>query len=400
MIQKAIAGIDKDDIDSIVTNQVKEGRTIEYKATLPGVKDAEKKEFLADVSSFANAAGGDLLYGVVEKRDEKNEPTGIPERIAGLPGLNADVEIRRLESMIQAGIGPRIAGVHLRTVDGFPDGPVLLIRVPKSYSAPHMVTFQEHSRFYSRNSSGKYPLDVGEIRAAFAASEELPKRIQSFRQERLGRIVAGETPIVLRAGPLVILHLVPLAALGGVNRFDLALAYEKRLHLAPLAGGGPYDRFNLDGLVTYISPENSGSHGYVQLFRNGIIESVEAYMLSAYSSEKRIPHVQLETSLISNLKGYLRMQQLIGLEPPTVLMLSLVGVEGYSIRAGAFNDTKPPIERDSALFPEALLEDLGAEPSAVLHPVFDAVWQAAGWPRCMNYNAQGEWEDSSKKLHV
>ena len=56
MIQKAFAGIDKDDIDSLVTNQVKEGRTIEYKATLPGVKDAEKKEFLADVSSFANAA--------------------------------------------------------------------------------------------------------------------------------------------------------------------------------------------------------------------------------------------------------------------------------------------------------------------------------------------------------
>lgn len=30
----------------------------------PGTTDDEKKEFLADATSFANAAGGDLIYGV------------------------------------------------------------------------------------------------------------------------------------------------------------------------------------------------------------------------------------------------------------------------------------------------------------------------------------------------
>src|SRR5207253_9516967 len=124
--------------------------------------------------------------------------------VPGLPGINVDVEIRRLDSMIQAGIGPRIASVRIRHVDGFADGPVLLIRIPKSYAAPHMVTFQEHSRFYSRNNGGKYALDVGELRSAFALSESLPERIRRFRDERLVRIVAGETPLPLRDGPKVV----------------------------------------------------------------------------------------------------------------------------------------------------------------------------------------------------
>ncbi len=48
---------------------------------------------------------------------------------------------------------------------------MLVIRIPRSYGAPHMVTFQNTSRFYTRNSAGKHQLDVSEIRSAFALSE-------------------------------------------------------------------------------------------------------------------------------------------------------------------------------------------------------------------------------------
>ena len=212
MIHKAIDAIDKSDIESLVLDSVAEGRAIEYKQSLPGGKDSEKKEFLADVSSFANASGGDLLYGVEEQRDSDGKPTGLPVSVHGLAIANTDSEIRRLENIIRDGIRPRIPGVHLRTVDGFPSGSVLIIRVQKSYNAPHMVTYQEHSRFYSRNSKGKYPLDVGEIRSAFALSEELPQRIRQFRNERLAPIVADETPVPLIPGPKFVLNILPVTA--------------------------------------------------------------------------------------------------------------------------------------------------------------------------------------------
>ena len=50
MIHKSFDLIERVDIDSLVTNQVKEGRTIEDKQCLPGNADKDKKEFLADAS--------------------------------------------------------------------------------------------------------------------------------------------------------------------------------------------------------------------------------------------------------------------------------------------------------------------------------------------------------------
>lgn len=58
------------------SNAVSEGRTIDYKRELPGNSDGDKKEFLADVSSFANTSGGDLILGV-------DENAGVPIQITG-----------------------------------------------------------------------------------------------------------------------------------------------------------------------------------------------------------------------------------------------------------------------------------------------------------------------------
>ena len=39
----------------------------------------------------------------------------------------------------------------------------IIVRVPNSLNRPHMVVFKQWSRFYSRNSAGKYQLDVHEL---------------------------------------------------------------------------------------------------------------------------------------------------------------------------------------------------------------------------------------------
>jgi hypothetical protein len=399
MIPKPFDQIGKADIDSLIDNAVEEERTIEYKQALPSKSDAERKEFLADVSSFANASGGDLVYGIEEQRDSDGKPTGIPDGAPGVTVANADVEILRLDSLIRDGISPRIAGIHLRTVDGFPNGSVLLIRIQKSYAAPHMVTFQGHSRFYSRTSRGKYALDVGEIRAAFALSESLPEKVRRFRDERLARIVADETPVAQRPGPKVVLHLLPITALSVSVHYDLTSFEHRQYALPPLAGGGPSFRYNLDGVVTYIPALGGpGSDGYVQLFRNGTLESVESYMLPASANEMMIPHAWFEPRVISCLKDYLKAQQDLGVEPPVVLMLSLIGVKGYGIHSGLFKDTRPTIDRDTVILPDVLVESFSNEPEDILRPVFDGIWQAAGWPCCRNYNAEGRWEDRSSKF--
>lgn len=61
MISKGIEQITEEDLQNLIGNSVSERKTIEYKQTLPGNSDSDKKEFLADVSSFANASSGDLI---------------------------------------------------------------------------------------------------------------------------------------------------------------------------------------------------------------------------------------------------------------------------------------------------------------------------------------------------
>ena len=59
VLNKPLEAIEENDLQALVDNQVAERKTIEYKESLPGNADGDKKEFLADVSSFANASGGD-----------------------------------------------------------------------------------------------------------------------------------------------------------------------------------------------------------------------------------------------------------------------------------------------------------------------------------------------------
>lgn len=106
MIQKQIDAISKSDINELIANSVNESKTLEYKQELPGNSDKDKKELLADVSSFANASGGDILYGVVAQVDEDGKTTGAPERVAPITGTTADEAKLRLEEIVRNGIAP------------------------------------------------------------------------------------------------------------------------------------------------------------------------------------------------------------------------------------------------------------------------------------------------------
>jgi len=221
VIVKAIEQLEKADIEALISQEVSEGRTIEYKEALPGSADSDRKEFLADVASFANAAGGHLIYGMRERRVAE-KTSGVAEAALGLARINLDQEVPRLQDMIRTGIEPTIVGVQVREFPGFPEGPIIVLQIPKSWAAPHMVTYKGHDRFYTRDARGKHPLDVHEIRAAFALSESLPERIRRFRADRIPQIVAGETPLPVPRSPKIVLHLLPIAALDPSTRLDVA----------------------------------------------------------------------------------------------------------------------------------------------------------------------------------
>ena len=81
---------------SLISNRVSEGRDIECKRDAPQRSDSAKREFLADVSSFANANGGLLIYGV-------SEQGGAPTEIAGLDVTDLDEQKLWMEDILRDG---------------------------------------------------------------------------------------------------------------------------------------------------------------------------------------------------------------------------------------------------------------------------------------------------------
>ena len=79
MLPASADAISANDIVSLVANQTPERKTLEFKEKLPEGTDKAKKEFLADVCSFANAEGGYIVYGIRERRAADGQPTGIAE---------------------------------------------------------------------------------------------------------------------------------------------------------------------------------------------------------------------------------------------------------------------------------------------------------------------------------
>ena len=97
----------------------------------------QKQEFLNDVSSFANANGGLLFYGIRESKDD----AGVPLEVCGLKGENPGKRINDMETIIRTGLEPRLLGVTIWPVSlpSHEDQVVLILSIPKSFAAPHMV---------------------------------------------------------------------------------------------------------------------------------------------------------------------------------------------------------------------------------------------------------------------
>lgn len=90
MIPKPLKALGKADIDNLVLAKTPERQTLDYKVQLPGGSEEDKREFLGDVTSFANMAGGDLLFGISDERDATGKSTGRPRRAALTSDIGAE----------------------------------------------------------------------------------------------------------------------------------------------------------------------------------------------------------------------------------------------------------------------------------------------------------------------
>jgi hypothetical protein len=392
---KPLDEITEADLQRLVEDNVEENRQLEYKRELPGTGTEEKKEFVRDVVSFANSAGGHIIFGIAASN-------GMPTAFAPISVAEIDDAKVRLESIIRTSIEPTIQGLKIDSVK-LGSGRALVIEIPRGLFGLHMI--KNRRAFIARTSAGKSDLDVNEIRAAFVGAEAAVRRLSEFRADRTANILNGNALWPLCSSRVGVIHLLPLASFASRYNCEIdKIPQEVMPILYPMNRSRPstyVPRFTFDGYSNQMGSDGSDGCpllGYSHVFRNGAIENVNAGFLDFACPTDPAGDVDpaqlywLETLIMDCAERMLQIMELLEVPGPYYLLVALLNVKGVRVtpaRRSHFLSEARTIERENLILPEVLLENADVSIENEMRTSFDMIWNACGWPRSFSYDEHG-----------
>lgn len=327
MIERPFDAITLNDIKDFVTYARSEGATLDFKEAFPAANDKGVRDFLADVTAFANTDGGDIIIGV---REDKN---GVAADIVGIDRSGLDEALRRVEDQLRACVDPRVSNFQMCEIACDDGRVVLVIRVAASMIAPHRVTFKGGSRFFRRANRGNYEMSTTELRQAFAASTDLPARIRDLHHKAVSTSKGENMPFCIRPGPAAILTVAPVSVLRNVR--DIAVTREEAV-LPPRHTGSGGMRVGLNGTIVHspIDTENGSVRSWSINHRLGYVDFAWSIGEAGNDGRKFV----WPDALVPELKGIVpftisRLRK-YEIEGPWIAMLTLTGVKESRLIAG------------------------------------------------------------------
>jgi hypothetical protein len=333
-IKKPLSEITITDLQELIELGVQESKEIEYKEYLDLSTDANnhKSKFVGEVTSFANAQGGDLIVGLPDD-------DGTPSKVAGIPlDKGIDHTLEQWASVLRRQTDPSLptAAFDIEAIPVEDEQAVVITRIERIWRAPHRVALND--RFYGRSPSGKVRLDTGELRRRFRESEQRSEQAQEFCADRIARIQARETPVPLLDGPILALHVVPFTAFTPGEEIDVEQASVLKKGAPRLLGPRPEgkrERHTLEGLVTCILDPEDEQPAYTLTFRSGAIEAVVTELFQSTTDTHNRPSIQgseLRNALEATLPRFCRFLIRQDVRPPFAVFLTVIGATGYTVQ--------------------------------------------------------------------
>jgi hypothetical protein len=214
-------------------------------------------------------------------------------------------------------------------------------------------------------------------------------KARQFQAERLARLSSGRAPVALSSDKLICVHVVPYDAVPGKKTIDVSALDGERTRIPPIGSTGFDTRFNSDGLLR-VNPGAGGKiDSYLQVFRDGRIESVDSRTMIGRGREDGLPGPKSARDLVSFLGHLVRLIDALEMNPPIAVELSLSGLKGAPLLVEAA-DVGRGFDQD-LLLAEIVIGDLKEDVRQLARPALDIIWQAAGSAGCPYYDDAGRW---------
>jgi hypothetical protein len=376
---------------SLIESEIAEGQTIEFKRLIDITDANSKKKLSAEIASFANASGGDIVFGIDEKE-------GKASKLMPLPRFDPDKTELQLRQIFDSNIEPPVPGLQFCPVEVARKKFVLVLRIPRSWARPHAL-LGEFPQFMVRDGNRRRAFTPRELRETFGLSASIAERMKQFRADRIRSLVNDDTPVGLSSRRLFVLHVMPQSAFDTPQYVDLSFLMKNNTLIWPMRDTGFSKKLNFDGVLSYFPGDHlplktKAVRSYVQVFRDGCLEAVttEIFQDDVEGLPKVIFH-SYEALVEKALHNHLSLLRELEIDPPIFVSLAFIGGRDYSLfLPGQFGLEKcsSPIGRDVLIIPETPIYEYSSTYYDVLKEPFDRVWQTCGQLGSINYK-DGKW---------
>ena len=396
IFDKPVADVTLEDLKALIGHV--ESDRVDFKSEAYERNDDGTREMLRDISSFANGAGGYLIVGVeTEKTDEG-------DRAATIVGIeNGGEEAGRMLQSCLASIEERIIGLGCKVVPVSEGCQAVVVFVPRSARAPHMITFKGLYQCWKRQGSQKHKMSIEEIRQACLRTESIRVSLERFIRERRLKVLRqiGDKPhLFLTATPLVVKDEV--IETGDERVRELMRNPPDPQDTDWTVGGAQRVTPSLYGLVAEIEGWKR-----LELFRNGHAEFRVAvdkllFRLPPESGDecREVTRAKALAGYPLSFLGFVRaVAEYAGIMEPIVTGLRILNATG--LRLSPYRSEDPDI-RDAGRGEHRVWEDeqhlevpemqfpYPLDPGRATKALVDRVYQAFGFEGCPVLDEQGQ----------
>jgi hypothetical protein len=356
MFTKPLNELTYEDIEYL-TNEKKEQESyyLDYKVEVKN-DDANKEEIAKDVSAFANAGGGYLIYGI---KDESLDIVGINAKIG-----NQDF-VSWFNNVVKSNVEPKIFYPD-PVVISIPESHniIIVIYIPESSRKPHMVI--KKNVYYIRENKSSEKAKHQQVRDMFEFARNRQNEFDNFLAKRnlldedsadFGKNYNSKmlyTQVTERLTqlpkPILLLSLIPKSPLEDKFSMDIhefrgwlqnATTKSNILQGHNLYSVNNYQENSMINGVTYYRPLSNSKkvnelNSYLEIQENGFVEAGNA-VLGFYAGELRNGGKVMPTAHLSNilmaevllLEFAKKFYEHIGYYDEVMIQVSLVNVLDY-----------------------------------------------------------------------